>query len=168
MTRLLRANFTRMFKGKTFRVCILILPVLRLLSLLPDLFSGYAFQRPLVALEENLFQNTTAAAVFLAVFAGLYLGTEHSNGGLRRKLSVGHTRTAVYLSNLLTCTAAGFLIFTALFSVNLAVGLMREYTRTLSWGGIALRVLICLSAIAALSSLLALIGTIFSGNPPPS
>lgn len=58
----------------------------------------------------------------LAVFCALFLGTEYADGTIRNKLIAGHTRSAVYLSNLAVCTGVGWV----LCAVSLAVGLARR------------------------------------------
>ena len=58
----------------------------------------------------------------LAVFCSLFLGVEYADGTIRNKLIAGHTRSAVYLSNLAVCTGVGW----AMCAVSLTVGLARR------------------------------------------
>lgn len=164
MIRLMRANLFRLFKSRVFRVCVAISPALDLLSLILELGGNVPFRRAQVPLEPNVFGNVPNIAFFLAVFAGLFLGTEYSDGGLRNKLIVGQSRAAVCLSELLTCIAAGLMFFAAQFSTELAIGLARGYRQTVPTGEIVSRVLICIGAFAALSALFTLLGALVSGK----
>lgn len=157
MNRLLRANFSRLFKNKPFWICFAIPLALDLLALLVELLSKIPFRRTQVPLEPQLFGNAESIGLLLSIFAGMFFGTEHSDGGLRNKLIVGHSRVKIYLANLITCAAAGVMMFAADFTVNLALGLAREHMRSASWGEILLRVWIVVCAIAAVSAILVLI-----------
>lgn len=164
MIRLMTANFMRLFKSRAFWVCVMISPALEILALIFNLLWSVPFRRTQVPLEPSLFENTPNLVLLLAVFAGLFLGTEYSDGGLRNKLIVGHSRAAVWLSGLLTCFAAGLMIFAVQFSTDLALGLAREYRRTVPTEEVISRVLICIGAIAALSAIFTLLGTLVSGK----
>lgn len=161
MSRLLRANFCRMLKSKTFWICLAIPLALDLLMLLIELLSRFPFCRPQIRLEPNIFGNAPSVVFLLSIFSGLFFGTEHSEGGLRNKLVVGHSRVTIYLANLIVCTTAGLTIFAADFIVNLALGLARKFTVASSWEEITVRLVIAVLAIAAVSALLVLIGTLF-------
>ena len=49
----------------------------------------------------------SCAPVLLSFITSLFIGSEYSDGTMRNKLVVGHKRYAIYLSNLIVCTAAG-------------------------------------------------------------
>ncbi len=50
------------------------------------------------------------SGVVLSAFCSLFVGAEYSDGAIRNKIAVGHSRVAVYLANLVTCSAAGVLV----------------------------------------------------------
>ena len=50
--------------------------------------------------EWMLFDDTVYFCFLYAAFIGLFVGTEYSDGTMRNKLAVGHTRAAVYGANL--------------------------------------------------------------------
>jgi ABC-type transport system involved in multi-copper enzyme maturation permease subunit len=58
-----------------------------------------------------------------AAFCSLFIGTEYSDGTIRNKLIVGHTRNAVYLSNLIACSAAGIFMCLSYIAAVTALGL---------------------------------------------
>ena len=47
---------------------------------------------------------------FIAIFTSLFVGTEYSDGAIRNKIVVGHTRKNIYLSNLIISIAVGLFI----------------------------------------------------------
>lgn len=57
-------------------------------------------------LEDYYFQMTPFILFLNAIFTGMFLGTEYSDGTIRNKLIVGSSRTDVYLSNLFLCFTA--------------------------------------------------------------
>ena len=52
----------------------------------------------------------------------MYIGTEYSDGTMRNKIIVGQKRKAIYLSNLLVCTAAEIILCGIYILVTLCVG----------------------------------------------
>lgn len=125
MRKLLSANFSRLWRSKIFWVLEAIC------------FAIGIFIYTLVAINtRNLGQgwleyNAHAyfylpfiyIAVVIAVFACFYIGTEHSDGTLRNKLIVGHSRTGIYLSNFLTTAIVALLLVAAYFLTIPTVGL---------------------------------------------
>ena len=58
-------------------------------------------------LTNVLFIYTLAVSILIPAFVGLFVGTEYSDGTIRNKMIIGHTRTSIYLSNLIVCSIAG-------------------------------------------------------------
>ncbi|MCM1335565.1 MAG: ABC transporter permease [Bacteroides sp.] len=159
MTRLLRAGFRRMLRGKLLWLCMALLLATALLDMCSDfLLLGMPFRQETIPLELQLFNGVMNVGLFLAIFTGRFLGEEQAEGGFRNKLVVGHTRGTLYLSNLILCLAAGAMLFAADFPVRLAVGLARGFTRESEWSAILFRVSVALIALAAVTALLVLIG----------
>lgn len=112
MGNLLSANFMRLKKSKAFWLCAVF--TLLISASLMYWVSGFAremaergYSRPLEAYYFTLAPYTGAIS---AIFISLFLGTEYSDGTIRNKLIVGHTRVNIYLANLLTCLMGGMLI----------------------------------------------------------
>ncbi len=63
-----------------------------------------------IPLESPFFTYAILAPILLPVFCSLFLGTEFSDGTIRNKLIIGHSRSSVYLSGLIVCIMAGFLL----------------------------------------------------------
>ena len=62
-------------------------------------------------------------AVIIALFACFFIGTDYSDGTLRNKMIVGHSREEIYLSFLLTTFTAAFFFVLAYLLAVLLVGL---------------------------------------------
>lgn len=54
-----------------------------------------------------LFIYALTIAILIPAFVSLFVGTEYSDGTIRNKMIIGHTRTCIYLSNLIVCSTAG-------------------------------------------------------------
>ena len=106
MIKLLHADFSRIIKNKLFWLCLLVMVGIPLYAV-GVRYYDYAIA-PETAWEtaDGLwFVGGTYVAVIQSVFISLFIGAEFSEGTIRNKLTVGHTRSAIYFSNLITCSA---------------------------------------------------------------
>ena len=119
MAKLLRANFSRLWKSRIFYVGLIFMVLLNIFLVIDGWHSGkLGYPEPL---EDVLFQNFIIIGFVSAVFVGMFLGTEYSDGTIRNKIAVGHTRASIYLANLIVCAAASALLL--LISLVLGFGL---------------------------------------------
>lgn len=72
--------------------------------------------------DNILFSGAQFLPIVAAVFIGLFIGTEYSDGTIRNKILVGHTRWMIYLANLITCAAALVVMHLATILAIVAVG----------------------------------------------
>lgn len=103
MCKLLSANFSRLWKDKIFWLCMgtmLIYSVVYMLNgcrqATVDL-SEYNY-----SIDNYYFHFAVIIGAFCALFSSMFLGTEYSDGTIRNKIVVGHTREDIYIANLLT------------------------------------------------------------------
>ena len=111
MRKLLSAHFSRLWKDKVFWLCMgamLIYSVVYMLNgsrqatiSLP----GYNY-----SIDKYYFHFAVVIGVFGALFSSMFLGTEYSDGTIRNKIVVGHTRISIYIANLITSFTATLLI----------------------------------------------------------
>ena len=100
MIKLLNASFTRLRKNKLFWL-------LTLFSIGLAIFMVYAMYNDMknygdiIKLEQLIFNYSTSIAIPISIFISLFLGVEYSDGAIRNKISIGHKRTNIYLSNLI-------------------------------------------------------------------
>ena len=76
-----------------------------------------------IPLDSGLFVYVTVIGILLAAFISLFIGTEYNDGTIRNKLVIGHTRSAIYLSNLIVCLAAGLLMCLSFLCASLLIGI---------------------------------------------
>lgn len=124
MTKLLHANFHRLWKNKVFWLSISAMLALSAYAVIGTaknnkgvLYSSYAVTSP----EILLCAGGSLVGILTAVCIAFYIGTEYGDGTMRNKLIVGHTRRTVYLSNLIVCITAS-VIMDAAYILGIAVG----------------------------------------------
>lgn len=101
MSKLLRANFVRLFKNKPLYLCVCIQVVMTFFNIFPyrnDFF-----------IENIFYGNSIISMLFSAVFVPLFLGTEHGDKTIRNKIISGHTRWEIYSASFVSA-AVGVLI----------------------------------------------------------
>ena len=105
MRKLLSASFARLWRNKEFWVCMCFMLAFAIGTMLNAcrmaIRDASLYQQSSRCLDDYYFQFALVIGFFCAIFSGLFLGTEYSDGTLRNKIVVGHTRTDIYLSNLL-------------------------------------------------------------------
>jgi len=113
MYKLLNAGFTRLKKNRIFWSLIIITLVIASITLLNQYKETVHYREtgfPIDHTEELLVDFTKIIGFFIAVFTSLFVGTEYSNGTIRNKIVIGHSRTSIYLSNLFISIVVGLLI----------------------------------------------------------
>lgn len=129
MNKLLSAGFSRLWRNKFFWLGMILLPGLIVCSLLDayhqmimirttPMWSDFTFP-----LDNYLYGCFLFIGIFTSVFAALFLGTEYSDGTVRNKLVVGHSRTAVYLSSLTVCFVSSLLVCLVSAAITFALGI---------------------------------------------
>lgn len=71
-------------------------------------------------LDSIFFGYSIIIGIVCAVFCSLFIGTEYSDGTIRNKIIIGHTRNAIYIANFLTSAFAG-LIMTFIYIAAVSV-----------------------------------------------
>lgn len=115
MSRLFAANLMRLKKSKLFWFLIVVAAVLSLtlvilLILYPD------------SIDKIMFAYPVLIAFMIPALIGIFLGTEYSEGTLRNKLMIGHSRRNIYLANLLTTLLAAYALLVSYLIPVLLLG----------------------------------------------
>ena len=121
MTKLLRADFARLWKNKVFWIGIasmFIWPTIMLIAgYRTSLSTGYVR-----TLDGFFFQYAPLIGGFCAVFTSLFLGTDYSDGTIRNKIAVGHFRHSIFFANLTISAAASMLMNATWVLTMLTIG----------------------------------------------
>lgn len=103
---LLRADFSRLWRSASFWVSVLVMAAAAVF----ELAVSYPHREQPGILDNRYMLFVLMSGVVLAAFCSLFVGAEYSDGTIRNKIAVGHSRANLYLANLVTCAAAGVLV----------------------------------------------------------
>lgn len=117
MNKLLTANFARLKKDKVFWIGMAFMFAAGIFGVVQKCIND-----PASTPDQLLFIFPVLIGIVTATFSSLYIGTEYSDGTIRNKLIVGHMRSTVYLSNLITCSAAGLFMCLSYLAAVAALG----------------------------------------------
>lgn len=111
MRKLLSANFSRLWKDKIFWLCMgamLIYSVVYMLNGSRQATIDLAEYN--YSIDKYYFHFALVIGAFCALFSSMFLGTEYSDGTIRNKIVIGHTRINIYIADLITSFTATLLI----------------------------------------------------------
>ena len=159
MSKLIYANLVRMIKSKVFWLSEIFLTG----------YSIFVYAMGMINVRNNglminrgwtiyFFNEMLFIHVVLAIFIPFFIGVEYSDGTIRNKIAVGHTRMDIYLANVIVCYAAGLLQFItySIVSVLSALFLTGPFSLT-SMGQIPWRICSSLFIILAYTAAFSLI-----------
>ncbi len=128
MSKLLSTEFRRLFKSSLYKWCMLLSGVLSAVLIIlrwRDVCESSAAYANLPAeyskADDMLFMGSLFMLFVIAIFTGMFAGTEYSDGTIRNKLIVGHKRSSIYISKLVVCSTANIILHA--ISVIVAWGL---------------------------------------------
>lgn len=98
MYRLLDAGFERIKKNKAFLECVLVTIGIAIFMLVSNYFDMKNYDAQ-ISTSELVSNYLPMIGMFIAIFTGLFVGTEYSDGTIRNKIIAGHKKINIYLSN---------------------------------------------------------------------
>ncbi len=122
MNKLLRANFSRLGKSRSFWIGMAVMLAFSLGYCLQQYRYNTLYHQE-YGLDTVLFAPYIVTGILIAVFCSIFIGKEYGNGTIRNKLVVGHSRSSVYLANFITVTAAGLLMNLVYTATACALGI---------------------------------------------
>ena len=123
MSRLLYANIVRLKNDISFRIALVVMAAIgfylpantyRLMQRYPEYN---------IRFENGFFTYIMLVVIFASAFCSLFIGTEYSDGTIRNKLMIGHTRINIYLSNFIVCFIGELLMCFAFITAFLCVAI---------------------------------------------
>ena len=107
MSRLLSADFAKLKKNKFFWICMAGMFLFGVFMATMDYISTLQYGDYEAQITNVLFIYPLVVAILIPAFVSLFVGTEYSDGTIRNKMIIGHTRAGIYLSDLIVCSTAG-------------------------------------------------------------
>ena len=153
MRKLMSANLSRLWKDKIFRIGMLTILACSIVNMRSGCRQATLDMSEFnYTLDHFYFAGMPFIGIFIAAFIGLLLGTEYSDGTMRNKLIVGHTRTNVYLANLITTFIASLMMLAAWFIGGL-VGIPTLGTWQMGISGLMVYIFISILMVAAMCAI---------------
>lgn len=147
MRKLLRANFFRLRKDKTFWLVTLFMFGFGIFITCVRYSAILRYQES-APFDSTLLVYVAFIGCCSAIFSSLFFGTEYSDGTIRNKLIVGHFRSSIYLSSWITNMMVSVMMIVAFLASYCALGafLLEAPVAPLS----AMLTLICISILTAI------------------
>lgn len=156
MRDLLYAGLARLRKNRVFWLAVILLALVAVGGVVTKYSDMVRYD-----LQETFESAAFVYAVFggcaSAVFCGLFTGTEYSDGALRNKLIVGHSRRAVYLAQWSVSVVAALGMALAYLAAYCLLGLPLLGAPQMSVGKLLTLVAVSLCTITAYTSLFHLV-----------
>ena len=159
MRNLLSAGFARLWRSWTLWLSCAFLAAATVKSIWTRYSDGvqYGYHS---SLDSAFTYYVLFIAFLIPIVCTLFIGTDYSDGTIRSKVVCGHSRAAVYLSNLILCSAASLIMCTAAVAPGLALGLplLGGFNKGWPWAIMFFVSVYALSLVwTALSTLLAML-----------
>ncbi len=166
MSKLISANFSRLFKSGIFRLYMifcgglsLFLIIIRHMEYINHKEMYDQFEPTFKYIDDAAFLGLLYLIFAVPVFTGSFVGREYSDGTIRNKLIIGHKRNSIYLANLIVCTAGTLIGVLLNLLINFTVG-AAVCGMKLTLKEILKTTLLCMAAFTALTAVMILISMI--------
>ena len=120
MNKLLNANFARLKKNKVFWLGIVVMVAFGLIACLVQYNNKTQYT---VTLDSVFAYPYIMSGILLSIFCSLFIGTEYSDGTIRNKIIVGHSRSTIFLANFVVSATVGIAMNLAYLVASCALGI---------------------------------------------
>ena len=121
MINLLDAGFTKLFKSLIYRLAALFCLLYSLFLVATRIIDSISYPNlPRTTLDGIISSGPVMLQLLAPVFISLFIGREYSDQTLRNKISVGHSRMNIYLSNLII-SVVGTLILYVIYVIPISI-----------------------------------------------
>ncbi len=158
MSKLLRGDFIRLFKSKIFWLGFIFMAGLGLFASWTKWRDSLDYPDYYNPPDGILLAGAMYMGIIIAVVIGVFIGSDYSFGTIRNKHIMGHSRVAMYFSNLIISVTAAEIMHIAYMAVIIgasAAGIIREFEMPAE--NIAKLIFISIFSVAALTSVIVLV-----------
>lgn len=163
MNKLLNASFARLFKSKIFWL-LSIFSVGFSLVLVYGQYRNMIMYGETVELGLLMLCYPILIGIVCAVFISLFLGVEYSDGIIRNKISIGHKRMNIYLTNFIVSSVVSLFFYVIFLLTTFLVGIPLFGLGTISISLIIKKVFVLMLTILAYSSIFTFIASVCSNK----
>ncbi len=163
MIKLLNASFTRLRKNKVFWI-LTIFSVGLALFMIYTQYSDMRKYEEVIEVGQLMLNYSTMIGVVIAIFTSLFLGVEYSDGAIRNKISIGHKRIYIYLSNLIIITITSLFSYLLFLGVIASIGIPLFGTISISLSKLLMQLGCIFVTIIAYSSIFTFLAMIISNK----
>lgn len=163
MIKLLNAGFTRLRKNKVFWILTIFSIGLALFMI----YTGYSDMKKyeeVIEVEQLMLNYSTMIGIVIAIFTSLFLGVEYSDGAIRNKISIGHKRINIYLSNLIIITMASLFSYLLFLVILASIGIPLFGAITITLAKLLMQLGCIFVTIIAYSSIFTFLAMIISNK----
>lgn len=156
MSKLIAEGYRRLFKGKRFYVVLIV--IMALAALIPVLNAIFEPDRELRGYADGIFILFSGQIpMFVSVAAGLLITQDFRNNTVRNKIIIGHSRTNIYLANLIMALTVMVIYLLALMITGWGIGAIFMDFRYLKKAEFILKVLMYFPIMITFTSLIVFI-----------
>ena len=122
MRNLLSAGFARLWRCKTLWLSCVFLAAATVSAVWTRYSDGvqYGYHS---SLDTAFLYYVLFIAFLIPIVCALFIGTDYADGTIRNKVVCGHSKSSLYLSNLILCSVESLIMCTAAAVPGLALGL---------------------------------------------
>jgi hypothetical protein len=156
MNKLISAGFTRLWRDKPFWICCAFM----------FLYGAVIYLRvgANVPLEAIAFAFAVLIGLPSAAFCSLFMGTEYSDGTIRNKIIVGHSKSTVYFSSLIVNFFACLCMAVSCVVAILIVGVLKHGSFQAGFEHMLLYAFVAGMMIFAYASIYTLLGMLITNK----
>lgn len=163
MIKLLNAGFTRLRKNKAFWIWTIFSICLASCMTLIN-YSDMKKFGDVIEIGQLMLNYPTMIGIIIAIFTSLFLGVEYSDGAIRNKISIGHRRKNIYLSNLIVSSVVSLFFYAIFLVIIIAIGIPLFGAGTIPISLILMKLLVMTLVIIAYSSVFTFVALICSNK----
>ncbi len=165
MRKLMTANLRRLVRDKYLWITCAVCMGMCIIGAADDRKAVPLMTARGLVTENFLYLGGPMLGLFLGVFVSLFLGTEHSDGTLRNKVTVGRTCSSIYLTSFLTCFLGSLILLLFWFVGSFTFLPMSCLELQYGWGRVCLMIVLLIGTLAVFSALYTFIGNLCSNKP---
>lgn len=154
MIKLLNAGFTRLRKSILFWL-LFIFSIGTALFMICINYYDMKKYGDVIELQRIILNYSMSIGIVIAIFTSLFIGIEYSDGAIRNKISIGHKRINIYLSNLILVSIISIFSYILFIIVVSIIGIPL-------FGGITISFFTLLKSICCIFLLIISFSSIFT------